>query len=310
MAADALTTRFLREHGVLRILANLYPDHVSARALIDSLGGDVTRLPGFGPGTTPVLYWDQLCTLVEHGAFHFTLADLLRAVLRDYPGQRPISDVLGGVPQGGGAGKGRGGGGEAPLRVLCLLAGPAKTSELRLRAEHRAIKDAVRAGERAVAVELCAATRPTDVIPELLRHRPHVLHVGGHGSPNGYLLLETDAGGVAPVHATALAEVLRAVSGVNATVLTACHLGRYADEIAPHTEHVIGATRALADSDALAFCRGFYAALAAGRDTAAAFALGRAEIALAGGDPDGLLHVAGWRSAATTGNTTGKEATE
>ncbi|MFF7449489.1 MULTISPECIES: effector-associated domain EAD1-containing protein [unclassified Streptomyces] len=271
----ALTAGQLYRDGVLRTVATLYADPVEAQQLLYRLGADPARLPHFGGAQSPLNTWFEVCRRIEHGAFRFTLEDLLAEAARDYPGNpalRPAGSEPGAPP--------------AELTVLCLLAGPKEASRLQLRQEHRTITEAaLRGRERTLDIRLSAATRRQDVVPALTEHKPDVLHFGGHGAPSGHLLLEEDDGSVAPVAAEALAAVLDAVGGVSVVVLNACHLGRYGEVLGAHAREVIGSPERLADQDALAFCRGYYAALALGASWQGAFDRGRAA---AGLGPRGL----------------------
>ncbi|MES5823896.1 effector-associated domain EAD1-containing protein [Streptomyces sp. RG80] len=275
----ALTAGQLHRDGVLREVATLYADPVEAQQLLYRLGADVARLPHFGGSQAPLSTWFEVCRRIEHGAFRFTLEDLLAEAARDYPGNAVLHSATAGP----------GATADAPpaeLTVLCLLAGPKEASRLQLRHEYRTIEEASRRGrQRTLDIRLSAATRRQDVIPALTEHKPDVLHFGGHGAPSGHLLLEEDDGSVAPVGAEALAAVLDAVGGVSVVVLNACHLGRYLDVIGAHAREVIGSPERLADEDALAFCRNYYAALALGESWQGAFDRGRAG---AGLGPRGL----------------------
>ncbi|WP_405641684.1 effector-associated domain EAD1-containing protein [Streptomyces sp. NBC_00019] len=275
----ALTAVQLHRDGVLRVVATLYDDATEAKQLLYRLGADPSRLPPFGGAQAPLNTWFAVCQMIENGAFRFTLEDLLAEAAQDYPGNPVLRSVTAGP-------------GTPPdesvllappdeLTVLCLLAGPKEASRLQLRLEYRTIEEAARRGSRrALDIRLSAATRRRDVIPALTEHKPDVLHFGGHGAPSGQLLLEEDDGSVVPVGAEALAAVLDAVGGVTVVVLNACHLGRYAEVLAPHAQEVIGSPERLADQDALAFCRDYYAALALGASWEDAFDRGRAGVGL------------------------------
>ncbi|MFJ3673135.1 effector-associated domain EAD1-containing protein [Streptomyces sp. NPDC090106] len=263
-----LTTAGLQRDGVLRELAELYADADRTEMLLRRLGADMSRLPPAGT-QAPANRWFRICLTIEHGAFPFTLEELLAAARREFPGNAVLRGSSGDAAP------------EDEVTVLCLLAGPARASRLQLREEHRTIQEAARRGRaRALRVEVSAATRPRDVIPALTEHRPDVLHFGGHGSARGELLLEADDGSAAPVSAKALAGVLEAVGGVRVVVLNACHLGRYLEAIAPYTGEVIGCAERLEDGDALAFCRDYYAALSLGESWESAFKQGRAGVGL------------------------------
>jgi hypothetical protein len=279
----ALTASGLYGDGVLRELATLYADPVSAQALLRRLGADLSRLPHFAGSQVPLTSWFQACLTIEHGAFAFTLEDLVAAAHGDFPGNEVLRSVAA-APDA-----------DAPpdeLTVLCLLAGPKETSQLQLRREYRTIEEAVRRGRRrTLRVTLSAATRRQDVVPALGEHRPDIVHFAGHGSPNGHLLLEEDDGRVAPVSADGLAGVLKSAGGVSVAVLNACHLGRYLDVVSPYAREVIGAAERLPDASALAFCQGYYAALALGESWERAFDSGVATVGLGPGGTAGLRRV-------------------
>ncbi|MFI9151304.1 effector-associated domain EAD1-containing protein [Streptomyces sp. NPDC053367] len=278
----ALTAAGLHRDGALRVLAALYPDPVGAQALLQSLGADLSRLPHFAGAQVPLTSWFQACLTIENGAFAFTLEDLVAAAHRDFPGNAVLSGLVS-RPDG------------APpdeLTVLCLLAGPREASHLQLRREYRTIEEAARRGRRrTLRVELSAATRRHDVLPALSEHRPDIVHFAGHGSPNGYLLLEEDDGRVAPVSAEGLAGVLKSAGGVSVAVLNACHLGRYLDVVSPYAREVIGSPERLPDRDALAFSQGYYSALALGESWQRAFDSGVATVGLGPGGTPGLRRV-------------------
>jgi len=276
----ALTAGQLQRDGVLRVLAELYADPLGAELLLRGLGADLTRLPPFGGSQAPLGHWFRICLTIEHGAFGFTLEDLLRAAHQDFP----TNEVLGRFAQP----QASDGSPDGQLTVLCLLAGPREASQLQLRHEYRTIEEAARRGRRRVLdIRLSAATRRRDLLPALTEHKPDVLHFGGHGSPDGHLLLEGDDGSVAPVRAEALGAALDAVGGVPVAVLNACHLGRYLDVIRPYVGEVIGSPAKLDDDDALAFCRDYYAALALGESWEGAFKQARAGVGLGRpGQPD------------------------
>lgn len=274
----ALTAAQLHRDGVLHVVASLYAEPGSAQQLLQGLGADLARLPHFGGSQVPLTSWFQACLKIEQGAFAFTLEDLLAAAHRDFPTNpvlRSLVDPTGTKPDGAV------GGPPDELTVLCLLAGPKELSQLQLRRELRTIEEAaLRGRRRTLHVRVSAATRRHDVVPALSEHKPDIVHFGGHGAANGHLLLEEEDGSVAPVSAEALATVLDAVGGVGVVVLNACHLGRYVDVIGPYAREVIGATRQLPDEDALAFCRGYYSALALGEPFERAFAQARAGVGL------------------------------
>lgn len=121
--------------------------------------------------------------------------------------------------------------------------------------------------------------RPTDLSRTLINLSPRYLHFSGHGGPSGAIYLEDQTGKSMPVSTTALRALFKA-SGehIHCVVLNACYSRAQADEILTCVPFVIGMKDAIGDRAAIAFARGFYRAIGAGRAVQNAFALGIAEI--------------------------------
>jgi hypothetical protein len=198
------------------------------------------------------------------------------------------------------------------IKVLFLAANPNSTSKVALDEEIRAIDARIRGAGYRDKVELIShwAVRLDDLSGLLMRHRPHIIHFSGHGSPDGVLVLhpgdaasrelEGDAPVPAPGAAAAghgrlpvaglarLLDVLR--DNVRVVVLNACYSQAAAKAIVRSVECAVGTSRPIRDDHAIAFAAEFYQAVAWGRSVQEAFALGVIRLQNAGYDQaDSLL---------------------
>jgi hypothetical protein len=253
--------------GAFQLLGEVYSDAPSSTELLTSLGATMARLPPFGQ-LSPALYWAEVGRRIGLGAFTFGLGDLFAAAAK----ANPTNDRLAAL----------GGRGVRPLRVLLLQSSPTDTSRLRLELEHREIRTVALATPDRLDVLVSPATRATDIVPELLRHQPDIVHFTGHGTPKGQLLFERQDGSQHPIDVHTLADVLAVVAPLQGVVLGSCYSGGYAKALEPFAGAVMGSQEALSDTCATAFSRGFYGALAHGKSVPDAYGFGRAELRLAG----------------------------
>lgn len=211
-----------------------------------------------------------------------------------------IGAAVGGVelePAGGAVVDGRTG-----MKVLFLAAGPADESRLRLDAEHRDIRERIRSSSARdqVVIETALAARPTDLIDELNRHRPTVLHLAGHGGPTG-IALEDNAGNSADVTTEQLSRLVAlADHSLRLVVLNSCDSAHQAKPVTAHVDAAIGMTRAVGDEAARTFAAQLYSSLAEGVPVDRAFEQARLQISLAGfrEDKTPMLFVRAGKSAA------------
>jgi hypothetical protein len=194
--------------------------------------------------------------------------------------------------------------------ILFLAANPLGTDRLALDQEARAIQvELERSGHRD-RFELVTrwAVDPLDLLRELRRLKPTILHLSGHGGDfapatraeaalrrdivvedrregevgNGLYLQSTDG----PAHwvsAKALQATFSATgSSVRVVVLSACYSAAQADALCAHVGCVIGVRSAIRDDAARTFAIGFYGGLGAGESVAAAYRQGCIAINLQG----------------------------
>ena len=165
--------------------------------------------------------------------------------------------------------------------ILFLAANPTDSTVLRLSEEAREIREELeRAGLRdKFTLHERGAVRPTDMKSDAIELSPRYLHFSGHGGPSGAIYLEDQTGKSTPETASALRALFKASGDhIHCVVLNARYSRAQADEILTCVPFVIGMKDAIGDKAAIAFARGFYRGIGAGRFVQNAFDLGIAEM--------------------------------
>ena len=137
--------------------------------------------------------------------------------------------------------------------------------------------------KRPLDVVQCFAVRPDQIQMELLNNEPVILHFSGHGGP-GKLCFEDRDGNPVLVDGSLISEIVQAYDGLECIVLNACFSMDVAKACARHLKAVIGCDDSIGDRAAANFTRGFYQAVAHGRDYEAAFNMGKIEVRISDGD--------------------------
>jgi hypothetical protein len=198
--------------------------------------------------------------------------------------------------------------------ILFLAANPVGTDRLTLDEEARAIQEELERSGHRDKFELVTrwAARPMDLLRELRRHKPTVVHFSGHGSrgehqPGAELrrnivgelgAVEVDTVDVIPQHGllfqgpdgrpqlvstVALQEAFGAAgSAVKLVVLNACYSEVQAEALLEHVGCVVGMGGSIRNDTARNFAIGFYGGLGERESVAAAYKQGRAAISLEG----------------------------
>lgn len=155
---------------------------------------------------------------------------------------------------------------ELAMRILFVAAGPQDEGRLRLDAEHRAIRQAIQASSYRdmIHMESALAARPDDLIDELNRFKPSILHVSGHGGPSGIAL--EDADGFAKDISTGDLAALVAIAdpALRLVVLNTCESVHQAKPAVKHVDAAIGMTQEIGDNAARVFATQLYSSLAEG----------------------------------------------
>jgi hypothetical protein len=174
------------------------------------------------------------------------------------------------------------------MRILFVAAGPADEARLRLVAEHRDIRARIRSSTARdqVVLETALAARPTDLIDELNRYKPTILHLAGHGGPTG-IALEDDTGNAVDVTSDQLSRLVASSHpDLRLVVLNTCESSHQAAPIVANVDAAIGMTREIGDDAARLFSAQLYSSLAEGVPLDRAFEQGKLQISLAGLDDD------------------------
>ena len=195
--------------------------------------------------------------------------------------------------------------------ILFLAANPAGTSQLALGEEARAIQmELERSGYRdSFELETRWAAQPVDLLRELRKLKPTVVHFSGHGGsspvtgatgrtshrdvitaagpsdnePQRGLFFQGPDGRAQVVTAQALRDTFGAAgSSVKLVVLSACYSDAQAEALQAHVDCVVGMSGSIADGAARNFAIGFYGGLGERESIAAAFRQGCAAISLEG----------------------------
>ncbi len=195
--------------------------------------------------------------------------------------------------------------------ILFLAANPSGTDRLALDREARAIQaELERSGDRdCFELETRWAAEPLDLLRELRKLKPTVVHFSGHGGqdqagtprplsshrdvvgadgsavaePQHGLFFHGPDGCAQLVSAQALEDTFGAVgASVQLVVLSACYSEAQAEALLAHVACVVGMRGSIHDDAARSFAIGFYGGLGERESVAAAYQQGRAAIGLDG----------------------------
>ena len=160
----------------------------------------------------------------------------------------------------------------ARLKVLFLAANPVMTA--RLDEEIRFIEEKIRLTEYRDSLELIPklAARPDDLLQELNRYKPQIVHFSAHGQPTGEIML-VDQQGLPKLMSTQATRALFNMfkGNIHVVVLNACYSYRQAEAIAEVIDCVIGMNDAIGVQAAIIFSSSFYRAIGFGCSIQEAF---------------------------------------
>jgi CHAT domain len=183
--------------------------------------------------------------------------------------------------------------------ILFLAANPSGTDQLALDREARAIRvELERSGFRdRFELETRWAAEPLDLLRELRKLKPTIVHFSGHGGGEHDhrpgeephrdggeargLFFQGPDGRAQVVTTEAFTETFGAAgASVRLVVLNACYSEAQAEALLAHIDCVVGMDGAIRDDVARSFAIGFYGGLGEGEPIAAAYRHGRAAISL------------------------------
>jgi len=190
---------------------------------------------------------------------------------------------------------------------LFLAADPLRSDRTAFDLEAREIQVEIERSAHRDRFELVTrwAAQPLDLLRELRRLEPTIVHVSGHGGapapasggdapevasatdgtgePQDGLYFQGKDGRAHLVPAAALAETFGAAGGsVKLVVLSACYSHVQATGLVTHVDAAIGTAGSIRDDAAISFAAGLYGGLADGLSVAAAFRHGCAAMGLYG----------------------------
>lgn len=177
------------------------------------------------------------------------------------------------------------------IQILLMATQVRGTARLETGEELTRIEDVLRGGLLRDRFEVahCHASETFAIQQRLLESDAHVLHFSGHGVAGGRLVLKGRSGEaieVAPDGIRALIELAQeSAADFRIALFNACHSADLAEVLvrAPAVVRcAIGTSRAIDDDVAIEFSRGFYNALASGKDVNFAFRAGTAAVGLLG----------------------------
>jgi hypothetical protein len=185
------------------------------------------------------------------------------------------------------------------LAVLYLVADPDKANALRVDAEVQRVQEAIRGSvfRDNISLQWRPAASLASLIDGLNDHRPQIVHFSGHGDGSG---IATDNGKVLnsaaqKVSFGLLAKALAATdSPPDVVVINSCKSSGARKAFCPPGKIVVSMRAQVTDIAAVAFAKGFYAAIASGQSVKTAFEQGRIGVEAVSfheADTPELLHV-------------------
>lgn len=175
------------------------------------------------------------------------------------------------------------------ITVLLLSASPDDRERLRVDVEFRRIVDKIRGTRfremfRFIQVQ---AARYEDLQTALLEHQPHILHISGHGHPDGSLQFEADVQGDGRVSKKRLLRLLKTLrDNLRLAIVNACHSHELARDIPPNIDAAIGMNATVTDVASIAFAASFYESIGYGRSVERSFDLAVANLDDLDGEDD------------------------
>jgi len=169
------------------------------------------------------------------------------------------------------------------VRVLLVLCSPKDAVSLRLMTELRTITESVRAmsNGRKIFIEALPSATIDDLRRALLTKSCDVLHFSGH-SDSTTLVFEDAAGASQDVSLQAIRDLISKYPKTKCVVLNGCESGKTLT--VPIGGFTVAMQDSISDDAAIEFSKGFYDALAAGKDLEFAFQEGVHNVSLRGLD--------------------------
>lgn len=165
--------------------------------------------------------------------------------------------------------------------ILVLAANPTGTDRFELEQEAETIERQLQQGRygKDYIVRIEQGSKIEDLAGYLSTHRPTIVHVVGHGSATGEILIENDRQELEPVALSTLVELFTSVEQkIECLVLNSCFSVQMADALIKYIPCTIGIDEEIDELTVVTFTSEFYRGLATGKGYYKAFELGRAQV--------------------------------
>ncbi len=161
--------------------------------------------------------------------------------------------------------------------ILVLAANPRSTDRLELEREAAKIERQLQQkNRRDYVVRIEQGNSIKDLSRYLLKYQPVIVHVVGHGSATGKILLETDLHPATPAEIANLFATVQ--QQIECVILNSCFSDEMADALVEYIPCTIGIDEEIDDSAAVTFISKFYEGVASNIGYYKAFELGRDQI--------------------------------
>jgi hypothetical protein len=173
-------------------------------------------------------------------------------------------------------------------KVLLLAADHARgAAGLRLDREVQAAVEAARRGGAVLEVRSELAASRDEIMAQLLRHDPQIIHFSAHGRMGRYLEMD-DGSRVGPDDLPGLVAHL---TNVRLVVLNACGVLELGKALSAVVDYTVAMELPIGDDAAIHFTNAFYTALAFGRTVQTAFDMARVSTVAGYGEASGIPHL-------------------
>jgi hypothetical protein len=173
--------------------------------------------------------------------------------------------------------------GRERIRILYLVADP-ENRPLQLEADYTRIEEDLRSAKVRERLEFIPvfAARIDDMVQAVLERPYDIIHFSGAGYAEG-MVMRNEEGESSLVADEAIGQLLGQMRNTPLCVLLhSCWKESLARSIKNSVPYVVGTSARMSDEAGLSFLRGFYTAIAAGKDVPFAFEMGRTRVQMEG----------------------------
>jgi len=147
------------------------------------------------------------------------------------------------------------------LKILFFASDPSNESRLHLGKELQSIRSKLK-DNKDFEIKDHLATKPNDIMNEIMTYQPQIVHFSGHGSDDGELKFEDELGHAKSIPPEALATLFSLTKDfIKCVIVNTCFSEKQARAIAQYIPIVMGTKSEITDDAAISFSSGFYTAL-------------------------------------------------